>query len=72
MGTLVPGTVRIEPRMEFQPTPMRFIKSESEWIIRRLRGLPHFAGEVFGPRFMSRMIKLVASGPHLKDNAVKL
>jgi hypothetical protein len=68
----VPGAIRIEPSVKFQPATMGFLDGKGQGIIERGRGLPHFAGQILRPGFNSGLIERVACGAHVEENGVQM
>ncbi len=71
LRAFVARAIRIEPRVQFHPLPMRLANGKRQRIPSWLGRLAHFAGQILGPRFEPRNIKRIARGPHLKDYAVE-
>src|ERR1035441_11041320 len=63
---------RIEPRVQFQSAFMRLGDGEGERIVERRRRAALNAGEIFRPRLDAGLIKRIARGTHLKNDAVQL
>src|ERR1700694_1696790 len=63
--------VRVEPRVQLEPSSVRFIDREFEWIIVRARCASHLARQVFRPRLVGRCVQRIGGWPYLQNHGVE-
>ena len=71
LRAFVARAIRIEPRVQFHPLPMRLPDGKRQRIPSGLRRSAHLACQIFRPWFESRNIKRITRRPHLKDHTIE-
>src|SRR5450759_1795804 len=70
-GGRMTRAVGIEPRVQLQTAPMRFIDRELERIVVRVRGASHLTRQILRPRLVRRWVKGIGSRPNLENHGVE-